>query len=191
LTIPRNQVHGFAAEADAVLYVFTPHHEDGLRFVHVETIENAKQIMAGCDRASLPEIGDPTHDVRSKYWGRIETILDSDIAGKRIFIEKNRQSSLEFHVEKHETYYIHSGRLKIGLRIGRAENHSILLGPGDSYDVRPGVMHMRMALEDTVIIEASTRDSDADSFLVEDGQTYRHIDVQTVTPQPKMKGQRA
>ena len=37
-------------------------------------------------------------------------------------------------------------------------------------------MHMRMALEDTVIIEASTKDSDADSFLVEDGQTYRHIE---------------
>ena len=37
-------------------------------------------------------------------------------------------------------------------------------------------MHMRMGLEDTVIIEVSTRDNDADSYLVEDGQTYSHID---------------
>ena len=64
----------------------------------------------------------------------------------------------------------------MGLRIGRAENHSIVMSPGDSFDVRPGLMHMRMALEDTVIVEVSTKDSDMDSFLVEDGQTYRHID---------------
>jgi len=37
-------------------------------------------------------------------------------------------------------------------------------------------MHMRMAMEDTVIIEASTRDDDGDSYLVEDGQTYRHVE---------------
>ena len=36
---------------------------------------------------------------------------------------------------------------------------------------------MRMGLEDTVILEVSTRDSDADSYLVEDGQMYRHIDA--------------
>jgi D-lyxose ketol-isomerase len=48
---------------------------------------------------------------------------------------------------------------------------------GESYDVRPGVMHMRIGLEDTVIIEVSTRDSDSDSYLVEDGQTYHHVDV--------------
>jgi mannose-6-phosphate isomerase-like protein (cupin superfamily) len=92
-------------------------------------------------------------------------------------VQKGGQSSLEFHVEKRESYYIHSGLLRVGLRIGRAENHSIAMTPGESYDVRPGVMHMRMGLEDTVIIEVSTRDSDSDSYLVEDGLTYRHVDV--------------
>jgi len=38
-------------------------------------------------------------------------------------------------------------------------------------------MHLRIGLEDSVILEVSTRDSDSDSYLVEDGQTYRHIDV--------------
>ena len=34
-------------------------------------------------------------------------------------------------------------------------------------------MHMRIALEDTVIIEVSTKDSDSDSHLVEDGKKYK------------------
>jgi mannose-6-phosphate isomerase-like protein (cupin superfamily) len=115
--------------------------------------------------------------VRKKYWGRIETILSEDVAAKRIFVAKGGQSSLEYHVEKSESYYIHSGLLRVGLRIGRAENRSIVMKAGQSYDVHPGVMHMRMGLEDTVIVEVSTRDNDSDSYLVEDGQTYRHIDV--------------
>ena len=35
---------------------------------------------------------------------------------------------------------------------------------------------MRMALEDTVIIEASTKDDDGDSHLVEDGHSYKFIE---------------
>jgi mannose-6-phosphate isomerase-like protein (cupin superfamily) len=92
-------------------------------------------------------------------------------------VRKGSQGSLEYHVEKRETYYIHSGLVRVGLRIGRAENRSIVMGPGESYDVRPGLMHLRIGLEDSVILEVSTRDSDSDSYLVEDGQTYRHIDV--------------
>jgi len=35
---------------------------------------------------------------------------------------------------------------------------------------------MRIALEDTVIIEFSTLDDDGDSHIVEDGKTYKHIE---------------
>jgi D-lyxose ketol-isomerase len=177
LPLPLFRVYSLAGSVDATAYLFGPHSEEGLQSISVETQETASAAASSLFAEKLQDLGQSTTDVREKYWGRIETILSSDVAGKRILVRKGGQSSLEFHVEKCETYYIHSGLLKIGLRIGRAENHSIVLGPGDSYDVNPGVMHMRMALEDTVIIEASTRDSDADSFLVEDGQTYRHIDV--------------
>jgi hypothetical protein len=37
---------------------------------------------------------------------------------------------------------------------------------------------MRIALEDTCIIEVSTADSDGDSHLVEDGQTYKHVEIE-------------
>ncbi|HEY1500552.1 MAG TPA: hypothetical protein VGF88_13300 [Acidobacteriaceae bacterium] len=177
LNLPALLPHGFASRSGAAIYLFGPRVEKGLRAVPVETHEEAIAAFAASESEQMPHIGRPTTDVREKYWGRIETIVSGEVAAKRIFVRKGGQSSLEYHVEKSESYYIHSGLLKVGLRIGRAENRSIMMMAGQSYDVHPGVMHMRMGLEDTTILEVSTRDSDSDSYLVEDGQTYHHIDV--------------
>jgi mannose-6-phosphate isomerase-like protein (cupin superfamily) len=177
LPLPRFMVHGFSSAPGAAVYLFGPRSSEGLQAFAVETAEAAEAAFHALKPAELPHAGQPTTDVREKYWGRIETILSDDVAAKRIFVRKGSQGSLEYHVEKRETYYIHSGLVRVGLRIGRAENRSIVMGPGESYDVRPGLMHLRIGLEDSVILEVSTRDSDSDSYLVEDGQTYRHIDV--------------
>ena len=183
---PALQPHAAASPSGAVVYLFGPRTSEGLHSVRLETDAAANAAFKSLDSASLPEIGQPTTNVREKYWGRIESIFSDDIAAKRIFVRKGGQASLEYHVEKSESYYIHSGLLRLGLRIGRAENRSVVMSSGQSYDVRPGVMHMRMGLEDTVIIEVSTRDSDSDSYLVEDGQTYRHIDADS-QPSPSDK----
>jgi mannose-6-phosphate isomerase-like protein (cupin superfamily) len=181
ISLQASFVHGWASPSGASLYLFSPRLPDALQPIQVETQEAALRALDSLDPAALPHLGQPTTDVREKYWGRIETIASAeDIAAKRIFVRKGGQSSLEYHVEKSESYYIHSGLLKVGLRIGRAENRSIVMMAGQSYDVHPGVMHMRIGLEDTVILEVSTRDSDSDSYLVEDGQTYRHIDVDSL-----------
>ena len=84
---------------------------------------------------------------------------------------------MEYHVKKEESYYIESGRLRVGTRIGRAKNKSVILEQGDVFHIPVGFMHMRIALEDTVIIEFSTLDNDADSHIVEDGKIYKHIDM--------------
>jgi mannose-6-phosphate isomerase-like protein (cupin superfamily) len=176
--VPKFLVHAFASAQGAVIYMFGPRTEVPLEAIHGESLEAAAAAFHALNHTELLHVGQPTMDVREKYWGRIESIVsDNEIAGKRIFVQKGGQGSLEYHVEKYETYYVHSGEVKVGLRIGRAENRSIVMTPGESYDVRPGVMHLRIGLEDTVIIEISTRDSDSDSYLVEDGQTYRHIDL--------------
>ncbi|HEX3661612.1 MAG TPA: hypothetical protein VHU89_09290 [Acidobacteriaceae bacterium] len=181
-------VHGWASASGASLYLFSARLAEDLHPIAMETQEAASLIFPALELAALPQLGQPTTDVREKYWGRIETIASGEeMAAKRIFVRKGGQSSLEYHVEKSESYYIHSGLLKLGLRIGRAENRSIVMSAGHSYDVRPGVMHMRIGLEDTVILEISTRDSDADSYLVEDGQTYRHIDVDSPPLNPKQE----
>jgi mannose-6-phosphate isomerase-like protein (cupin superfamily) len=127
-------------------------------------------------RQSLP----PVHSVvknLDKYWGNIKTIFENDqYSVKRIFMEKGTQSSMEYHIKKEESYYIESGRLKIGTRIGRAVNTSLILEEGEVFHIPPGFMHMRIALEDTIIIEMSTLDDDADSHIVEDGKDYKHIE---------------
>jgi len=117
----------------------------------------------------LNKIGDRTYDKREKYWGRIETIFSDEIAGKVMHIKKGIQGSLEYHLEKVEAYYIHSGKLSVGLRYGRAEDRSIILNAGESFIIEPGTMHSRYGVTNCKVIEISTRDNDADSFLVTDG----------------------
>jgi mannose-6-phosphate isomerase-like protein (cupin superfamily) len=176
IEIAPHLVYSLGSKIGAVTYLAGPHVAGGLKSVPVESEDQARQAFAKAAESNRLDGGNATSNVLEKYWGRIETFADGDVAAKRLFVKQGGQSSMEFHVHKRETYFIHSGRLKIGLRVGRAENRSIVLEAGDSYDILPGFMHMRIALADTVIIEASTRDSDSDSFLVEDGQTYKHIE---------------
>jgi mannose-6-phosphate isomerase-like protein (cupin superfamily) len=127
-------------------------------------------------RQQLPPITKPLKEVE-KYWGDMKTLFENDLyTVKRIFMKKGTQSSMEFHIKKQESYYIESGKLKVGTRIGRAKNTSLLLEKGDIFHIPIGFMHMRIALEDTIIIEFSTLDDDGDSHLVEDGKTYKHIE---------------
>ena len=127
-------------------------------------------------RQELPPITDPIKEVK-KYWGDMKTLFENDqYTVKRIFMRSGTQSSMEYHVVKKEAYFIESGTLKIGTRIGRAKNTSFILKQGQIFHIPPGFMHMRIALEDTVIIEFSTLDDDGDSHLVEDGKTYKHIE---------------
>ena len=113
--------------------------------------------------------------VVEKYWGNMFPVFENDnFCVKRIFMKKDSQSSLEYHVKKREMYFIESGKLKVGLRVGRAQNTSLILEKGEIFHIEPGLMHMRMALEDTVIIEVSTKDDNSDSHIVEDGTKYVH-----------------
>jgi mannose-6-phosphate isomerase-like protein (cupin superfamily) len=131
-------------------------------------------IMYG--RQELPPISSVVKSV-DKYWGNMLTLFENDqYSVKRIFMKKGTQSSMEFHIKKEESYYVEKGKLKVGTRIGRAKNTSLILSQGDVFHIPTGFMHMRIALEDTVIIEFSTLDDDEDSHIVEDGRTYKHIE---------------
>ena len=111
-----------------------------------------------------------------KYWGNMSTIFDRlGVTVKRIFMRAGTQSSMEYHIHKQESYYIEQGKLDVGLRIGRGKNKFVTLEQGQVFHIQPGLMHMRMAVEDTVIIELSTTDDDSDSHIVEDGKTYTFV----------------
>ncbi len=131
---------------------------------------SAVYVFSGpADKSSRYFLKTKTTDFRDKYWGTIETITSKNYAAKRIFVRKGDCASLEYHCRKIESYFIHSGKLLLRLRAGRGEDRFFELEKGTSSFTPPGLMHQRGGLEDTVIIEISTRDEDSDSFLVEDG----------------------
>lgn len=166
-------LHGFSGSAtETVLYYFCDNPADECR--NAETQAEAEQTWRTLSGQPILEASLRTHDVRDKYWGTIETIVNQEFAGKRLFMRAGCQSSLEFHTRKTETYFVHCGELRVGLRTDRARNRSVRIAAGQCIDIPAGLMHMRIAVEDTVILEASTHDSDVDSHLVEDGRTYTH-----------------
>ena len=135
--------------------------------------DNVVYILSGPKKQSGVarfDIVDSTTDVREKYWGEIETIVSRDYAGKRIYCAAGKHSSLEYHCKKTEGYYIHSGTIFLRVRAGRAEDKFLKLKAGDAILIPPGLMHQRGSKDGGVILEISTSDDDADSFLVEDGQ---------------------
>ena len=137
-------------------------------------MDNSEDRLYGIQE--IPSIDKPLKSV-SKYWGKMDTLFEGEgYTIKRIYMNAGTQSSMEYHVRKSESYYIEKGRLRVGLRLGRAENKSIVLREGDIFHIPVGLMHMRIAESDVVIIERSTKDDDADSHLVEDGKTYIHVD---------------
>lgn len=127
-------------------------------------------------RKNLPPILKSQEKI-SKYWGYIKTVFATEeFTLKEVFMKANTQSSMEYHIKKDEYYYIQTGKLKVGMRIGRAENKSIILNKGDVFHIPPGLMHMRIAIEDTLIVEWSNKDDDSDSNIVEDGKIYKFIE---------------
>jgi len=159
------QVHSFEAKEKATFYFFT----NGGAFSDAQTL-----VDCSVPERTIRPCENKWFDEKEKYWGSIATIVDDEYAGKRIVMKKNTQSSLEFHCSKTESYFLQSGLLRIGIRYGRSENSSIVLKPGQAFTIFPGLMHMRIAEEDLILLEISTRDSDSDSYLVEDGKRYQH-----------------
>jgi mannose-6-phosphate isomerase len=85
-------------------------------------------------------------------WG-----LSEEYAGKILHVRAGESLSLQFHREKDESWYVHSGRAKLELgEIGEAVLSTEVVGPGTAFRYRPGTVHRVTALEDTTILEVST-----------------------------------
>lgn len=110
-----------------------------------------------------------TFDIRHKDYAEnsIETIINRDFTGKKIFFKTGNHHGLHFHCKKTETYFMHSGKLLLRLRADNAEDRYYVLEPGQTIKITPGLMHQAAGLDNPVIIESSTHDEDSDSFIVE------------------------
>ena len=81
--------------------------------------------------------------------------------GKILFVRAGESLSLQYHVEKDESWYVESGRARVELgHTGEGMLDEAVISPGDAFRFRPGTVHRVTALEDTTIIEVSTTELD-------------------------------
>ena len=97
-----------------------------------------------------------------KPWGHEEVfaLVDGRFCGKAIHVIQGHALSLQYHERKEETIAVQSGRLSV--EVGESEDalEQFELLPGESLHLRPLVRHRVTALEDTVMLEASTTELD-------------------------------
>jgi mannose-6-phosphate isomerase len=92
-----------------------------------------------------------------KPWGHeIWWAQNEHYAGKLLHVKAGHQLSLQMHLEKDETSYLLSGRLRLTHGASADELTTEEIGPGFSWRVEPGTVHTIEALEDSVVVEAST-----------------------------------
>jgi mannose-6-phosphate isomerase len=96
-----------------------------------------------------------------KPWGyEIIFALSEKYCGKLIFVRAGEQLSLQFHRMKDETIYVHSGRIELEIGDPGGTLDAEVVGSGHAFRLKPGVVHRWRALEDSIVLEASTPELD-------------------------------
>ena len=119
-----------------------------------------------------------------KSWGYERWLANNeeeDYCGKILHIKEGKSTSLHYHIEKHETFYVLKGTLmvemwkygapeelrKIGVE-GGEHGFSVICEEGKSMEMDRGRMHKLIAHEgDVSLIEISTFHKDKDSHRME------------------------
>jgi mannose-6-phosphate isomerase-like protein (cupin superfamily) len=105
----------------------------------------------------------------SKGWGYEDWIVNTPLyCGKLLLFRKGRRCSWHVHKLKDETFYLQSGRLL--LKFGTSDDLTlaaeVVLEPGDSFHIYPGLRHQMIALEESELFEFSTQHFDEDSYRI-------------------------
>jgi mannose-6-phosphate isomerase len=80
--------------------------------------------------------------------------------GKTLHIGAGDALSLQLHERKGETISVYAGRLKLEIGPTPAQLDHIELRPGDTVHIPAGTVHRLTALEDAIVLEASTTELD-------------------------------
>ena len=106
-----------------------------------------------------------------RKWGFEKWIENiDDYCGKVLVLYEGKKCSMHYHMKKLETMYLQEGRVDIRFRDpSNAEDYVVELEPGDSVRIPRGQQHQIIALEDSHLIEFSTKHEESDSYRVELG----------------------
>lgn len=98
----------------------------------------------------------------AKPWGHEEifALVEGSYVGKLLFVTAGESLSLQYHHAKDETIALVSGQVEIDLGASADTLRAVSLSPGDSAHVLPGMLHRLRAMEDSVLVEASTAGPD-------------------------------
>jgi quercetin dioxygenase-like cupin family protein len=98
-------------------------------------------------------------EIIDKLWGHEEILANDAFCFKRLVVNKGWRVSYHHHKLKDELFYLESGSITLTIN-GVTQQ----LAPRQWRRVLPGNWHSFTALEDSVILEASTHDDPADSY---------------------------
>lgn len=96
--------------------------------------------------------------VGPRTWGE-ETLLvlaSGKYTLKKLLIKAGSKGGLQYHRQKDEAGYLVSGKLLITYENEHGVLSQLVLSAGDHYHFQTGVVHQEEALEDCIVIEAST-----------------------------------
>ncbi len=95
---------------------------------------------------------------QDKPWGHEElfALVEGKFCGKSLHVGEGHSLSLQYHEAKEEVISVQSGRLRCEVGLSEDALDEFELGPGEAVHLRPGVRHRVTALEDSVLLEAST-----------------------------------
>lgn len=105
----------------------------------------------------------------SKTWGHelwFANHEDANYCGKILHINAGHKFSMHFHRDKHETFYVLSGRVIIRtVDYTTGHMHEMSLLAGQSCEIPREMPHQLEAVDkDAIILEASTFHRDSDSY---------------------------
>lgn len=108
-------------------------------------------------------------EIHPKGWGRELWIANNEkYCGKILELSKGKQCSIHYHKIKDETFHILSGKIELHLwKKYPGEQQTLIMVPGDTLRLKPGLIHRFKGLEDSQILEISTQHFEEDS--------YRHV----------------
>lgn len=121
--------------------------------------------------SSIPPISFLTSDFHAKAWGSEEWLVNNDkYCAKILEFLKGKSFSDHFHWVKEETWYVVEGKLLLEYYdLSNATKLAKELNVGDIIHVPPGNPHQLTALEDSKVLEISTRHEESDSYRIGKG----------------------
>lgn len=105
-----------------------------------------------------PSTGPSPVEHVDKPWGheKIFAVVEGSYVGKLLTVRAGESLSLQYHDEKDETIALVSGRAEIDLGTSVDDLRAVPLEAGSSVHVPPGALHRLRAIDDSVLVEAST-----------------------------------